>query len=74
MRDMSYFSCTEFKFDDKQLKALMSSQSDEDKKLFSMDVSNINWEEYFFKSILGIKKYILKDSEDPKVGQKRHQM
>eukprot|EP00102_Acyrthosiphon_pisum_P013265 XP_008182779.1 PREDICTED: fatty acyl-CoA reductase 1 isoform X2 [Acyrthosiphon pisum] len=73
MRDMSYFSCNDFKFDDKQLKALISSQSDEDKKLFNMDITNINWEEYFFKSILGIKKYILKDSEDPKVGQKRHQ-
>jgi len=73
MRDMSYFSCTDFKFDDKQLKALISSQSDEDKKLFNMDVTNMNWEKYFYKTILGIKRYILKDSKDPKAGQKRHQ-
>lgn len=73
MKDMRYFAVTDFKFDDKQLKALISSQSDEDKKLFNMDITNIKWEEYFLKTIYGIKKYILKDSEDHTACRKRHQ-
>jgi len=73
MKDMRYFAVTDFKFDDKQLKALISSQSDVDKKLFNMDITNINWEEYFLKTIYGIKRYILKDSEDPTACRKRYQ-
>lgn len=71
MNDMQYFGKGDFKFDDKQLKALISSQSDVDKKLFNMDVSNIKWEKYFLESIYGIKRYILKDSEDLTAGRKR---
>ncbi|XP_022169980.1 fatty acyl-CoA reductase wat-like [Myzus persicae] len=73
MKDMRYFGVIDFKFDDRQLQALISSQSDKDKKLFNMDITNIKWEKYFLNTILGIKKYILKDSEDRAVGQKRHQ-
>ncbi|KAL5239952.1 hypothetical protein ACI65C_007362 [Semiaphis heraclei] len=73
MKDMRCFGIINFKFDDRQLKALISSQSDVDKKLFNMDISNLKWEKYFYNTILGIKKYILKDSDDPKLSQKRHQ-
>lgn len=73
MKDMRYFGDVDLKFDDRQLKALISSQSDEDKKLFNMDLSNMEWDKYFLKVILGIKKYILKDSEDRTFGQRRYQ-
>lgn len=73
MNDMRYFATTDFKFDDRNLKALISSQSDEDKQLFNLDITNINWDKYFLKTIYGIKKYILKESDDPTVGQRRHQ-
>ncbi|XP_027845565.2 fatty acyl-CoA reductase wat-like [Aphis gossypii] len=73
MDDMRYFGTTDFKFDDRNLKALISSQSDEDKQLFNFDITNIKWDEYFLKSIYGIKKYILKDSDDLTVGRRRHQ-
>jgi len=72
MKDMRCFGVINFKFDDRQLKALISSQSDVDKKLFNMDISNLKWETYFYNTIIGIKRYILNDSEDPKLGQKRH--
>lgn len=73
MDDMRYFGTTDFKFDDRNLKALISSQSDEDKQLFNFDITNIKWDEYFLKSIHGIRKYILKDSDDLTAGRRRHQ-
>ncbi|XP_060838330.1 fatty acyl-CoA reductase wat-like [Rhopalosiphum padi] len=73
MNEMIYFSTTDFNFDDRHLKALISSQSDQDKQLFNLDITNMRWDKYFLNSSYGIKKYILKDSEDPTVGQKRYQ-
>jgi len=72
MNDMKWFGIVDFKFDDRKLQALISSQSDVDKKLFNMDLSNIKWEKYFLDTTYGIKKYILKDSDDLKIGQKRY--
>jgi hypothetical protein len=73
MSEMNYFSITDFNFDDRHLKALITAQSDQDKQLFNLDITNIRWDKYFLNSIYGIKKYILKDSEDATVGQKRYQ-
>lgn len=73
MREMRYFSTTAFNFDNRHVKALISSQSDQDKQLFNFDMSQINWDNYLMESIRGIKKYILLESDDPTVGQKRHQ-
>jgi len=73
MIEMRYFSITDFNFDDRHLKALISSQSDQDKQLFNFDITNIRWDKYFLNTIYGIKKYVLKDSEDLTVGQKRYQ-
>ncbi|XP_025194175.1 fatty acyl-CoA reductase wat-like [Melanaphis sacchari] len=72
MNEMRYFGTVDFKFDDSHFKALISSQSDKDKQLFYLDMTNMNWNRYFLSSIYGIKKYILKDSEDLTIGQKRH--
>lgn len=72
MREIKYFATTRFKFDDSNLQALMLSQSNEDKKLFNMDLSKIQWDDYFLACIKGIKKNVLKDSDDIKPAQERY--
>lgn len=72
MREIKYFGTTRFVFDDSNLKALMSSQSSKDKKLFNMDMSKIRWDDYFLACILGIKKNVLKDSDDIKPALQRY--
>lgn len=71
-RDMKYFAVSEFKFDDRNLKALINSQSNRDKKLFAFDLSSLKWEKYFLKSLYGVRKYVFKDPDDTTEGQKRY--
>lgn len=73
MREMSYFGLTNFMFNDRNVKNLISLQSSRDKKLFNIDLSNIQWNKHFLECIRGIKKHILKESDDLSAGQRRHQ-
>lgn len=72
MEDMKFFGTTDFKFNDSNLKALISSQSIKDKKLFDMDISNINWEEHFLKCIRGIRQNMFNEPSDNTAGLERH--
>ncbi|VVC29128.1 Hypothetical protein CINCED_3A024702 [Cinara cedri] len=62
MNEMEFFAFNEFRFDDTRLQELIASQSDTDKNLFNIEISNIVWEDYFLKSIIGFKRYILKEN------------
>lgn len=73
IRDMKYFFVSNFQFDDKNVNALIISQSARDKKLFSLDLSSLKWENLYLNSIYGVRKYILKDPDDTTVAQKRYQ-
>lgn len=72
MEDMKFFGLRNFNFNDNNLKALISSQSSKDKKLFNIDISNINWEEHCLKCIHGIRQNMLNEPNDNTAGIKRH--
>ncbi|VVC35256.1 Hypothetical protein CINCED_3A012559 [Cinara cedri] len=63
MKDIDFFVFRHFHFDDTRLQELIASQSDMDKSLFNMEISNIVWQDYFLKSIKGFKRHILKENE-----------
>ncbi|VVC27561.1 Fatty acyl-CoA reductase, C-terminal [Cinara cedri] len=63
MKDLEFFASRHFHFDDTRLQELIASQSDMDKRLFNMEISNIVWKDYFLKSIKGFKRHILKENE-----------
>ncbi|XP_050541784.1 fatty acyl-CoA reductase wat-like [Daktulosphaira vitifoliae] len=75
LREMgTNFACKSFKFDDTNLKNLISCQNDYDKQLFDMDLSNINWHDYFLNCIYGARSYVLNYSDDEaEVAAKKYQ-
>lgn len=73
MREQSYFCRRNFRFNDSNVKKLISLQSSKDKQLFNIDISNLQWKQHFLQCTRGARKYILNDSDDLSAGQKRHQ-
>lgn len=73
MREMKFFGVTEFRFDSKNVKSLVLSQSSRDKKLFSIDLTNIKWQDHFLECIYGIRRHMLNEPDNSTAGQKRHQ-
>ncbi|XP_069691448.1 fatty acyl-CoA reductase wat-like isoform X2 [Periplaneta americana] len=59
-----YFSKNEWKFENENVRKMWINISDEDKNIFKFDIRDLNWDEYFYKSMEGYRKYILK--QDPK--------
>ncbi|XP_050422292.1 fatty acyl-CoA reductase wat-like [Adelges cooleyi] len=72
--DMQYFAINNFKFDDRNLDMLIAHQSAEDRALFDIDISKINWEKYFLNTALGIRRYILNEPGNSAQAIKRHKM
>lgn len=73
MREFNFFGVTNFTFDNKNVKSLILSQSNRDKKLFNMDLSDINWADYHLECIYGIRRYMLNEHDNSSAGQKRYQ-
>lgn len=59
---LEYFTTKEWNFKDDNVRKLCSSLSAEDKQKFDFDVRNINWESYIENYIIGIRKFIFKES------------
>lgn len=57
----SYFCNNEWKFENNNTAALWEELSPTDKKLFPFNVSNLDWEDYFDKFILGSRVHLLQD-------------
>ncbi|XP_063220031.1 putative fatty acyl-CoA reductase CG5065 [Bacillus rossius redtenbacheri] len=57
-----FFALNEWKFQCDNIRSLQLDP--EDKKLFEVDITQMNWEKYTQQYILGIRKFILKDSVD----------
>lgn len=53
---LEYFTTNQWKFEDGNVQRLYSQLSNEDKKEFNFDVSNIKWEEYVENYVLGIRR------------------
>ncbi|XP_050541771.1 fatty acyl-CoA reductase wat-like isoform X2 [Daktulosphaira vitifoliae] len=67
----SNFSTKIFHFDDTNLMSLIQQQSEEDKHLFDMDLSKLNWEKYALKSILEGREHLLNEVGNTEAGYKR---
>lgn len=61
---LSYFVNNEFTLDSTNTKQLWKSLSPEDQKLFNFDMSSISWNNYFYKSLIGLRKFLAKDEPD----------
>jgi fatty acyl-CoA reductase len=57
-----FFSLNEWNFHCENICALMRDA--QDKATFDFDVSQLNWDQYVKEYVLGIRKHVLKDSND----------
>ncbi|XP_026740170.1 fatty acyl-CoA reductase wat-like, partial [Trichoplusia ni] len=58
---MAYFATREWKFDNSNTQKLYSELCDADKHLFDFDMSALDWNDYFYSYIRGVRVYLLKD-------------
>ncbi|KAK8780280.1 hypothetical protein V5799_018381 [Amblyomma americanum] len=68
-----YFTTHSWLFRSDNVRGLISDLSPTDKKLFSLDVQNIEWRPYWEQYVLGIRKYLFK-AEDDKLPEARRQL
>ncbi|KAG5899575.1 hypothetical protein JTB14_022905 [Gonioctena quinquepunctata] len=68
---LEYFTLNEWQFDDENVRNLVSTLNETDKREFCFDVAKINWEDYLENYILGMRRFIFKEDEDslPKARQ-----
>lgn len=57
------FIFTEWKFNSEKTKALIKTMSDVDKVRYNIDISTLEWEDYFVDLTMGVRRYLNK--EDP---------
>ncbi|XP_031358416.1 fatty acyl-CoA reductase wat-like [Photinus pyralis] len=73
MNAISYFSTREWTFSDQNTQELYRQLNDTDKEKFFFDLSNFDWNQYFYSGAEGARVYILKDPlETIPEGEKRY--
>ncbi|KAK9745308.1 Male sterility protein [Popillia japonica] len=60
---LSYFSTKEWKCRNDNVMKLWCKMNERDRELFPFNMGSVQWTTYFKNYILGIRKYLLKDSE-----------
>ncbi|XP_074028601.1 putative fatty acyl-CoA reductase CG5065 [Leptinotarsa decemlineata] len=58
---LEYFTMQEWQFDDENVRNLVTTLDESDKKMFCFDVAKINWDNYIENYILGIRRFIFKE-------------
>nr|AID66649.1 fatty acyl reductase [Agrotis segetum] len=58
---MAYFATREWKFDNSNTQRLFAEMCPADKKMFDFDMSALDWNDYFYSYIRGVRVYLLKD-------------
>ncbi|XP_053945507.1 fatty acyl-CoA reductase wat-like [Anastrepha ludens] len=73
---LDYFVEHKFTFTMENTTKLWHSLSSLDQKLFNFDMSSINWFEYFYNSLLGLRRYIGQEQPDtiPKAKKLFHRL
>ncbi|XP_013185416.2 fatty acyl-CoA reductase wat [Amyelois transitella] len=61
---LSYFCTHELTFCNKNTQELWNSTSDDDKKIFPFSMREVNWEEFFEEYVVGLRRYLFKESDD----------
>ncbi|CAH2056159.1 unnamed protein product, partial [Iphiclides podalirius] len=60
---LSYFTTNQWTFEDQNTQNLFKNLSPVDKQIFDMDITAVDWEKKIRIWTLGIRKYLVKDSE-----------
>lgn len=58
---ISYFCTQQWKFNNDNVLALWERTSPEDKKIFDFNLNSLDWEDYYYHHVRGLRVYILKD-------------
>lgn len=60
------FVTRDWEFSNENVKTVWDKMSDADKRIFSIDIQNIDMDEYSKNFMMGMKKYILREEVDEK--------
>jgi fatty acyl-CoA reductase len=73
MEALGHFTLNEWFFSNNTTNAMMADLNETDKRVYNIDVKDLDWDTYFIVFLHGIRKYLLKeDSAEPiKQGEKR---
>ncbi|XP_063545690.1 putative fatty acyl-CoA reductase CG5065 isoform X2 [Cydia strobilella] len=69
---LEFFATREFNFESERVRALHHRLSPEDKKVYNLDVMNINWEDHYADFVKGTRKYLLNEKEQDLEKARRH--
>lgn len=58
---IGYFAMRQWKFHNKNTQSLYKELCDADKHMFDFDMASIDWSDYFYSYVRGIRVYLLKD-------------
>ncbi|XP_014258435.1 fatty acyl-CoA reductase wat-like [Cimex lectularius] len=58
---IEHFSIRSWDFTNDNMKKLRMMQTDKDRAEFNFDIANLNWSEFFYNYIRGLRVYLLKD-------------
>ncbi|XP_039752197.1 putative fatty acyl-CoA reductase CG5065 [Pararge aegeria] len=61
---LEYFTTRQWAFSDDNVQALCTALSVEDRNTFDFDVTNIDWDAYIESYVLGIRRFLFKESPD----------
>jgi hypothetical protein len=66
----SPFATTEWIFDSRKIEKLLAIMDEDERKIFNVDVSSIDWNEYLLIFNWGMQRFILHQSTEPPVSDK----
>lgn len=61
---LEYFTTRQWAFSDDNVQALCTALSPEDRRTFDFNVKNIDWDAYIESYVLGIRRFLFKESPD----------
>ncbi|VVD02621.1 unnamed protein product [Leptidea sinapis] len=61
---LEYFTTRQWAFSDDNVKALCAALSPQDRGIFDFDVTNIDWDAYIESYVLGIRRFLFKESPE----------
>lgn len=61
---LEYFTTRQWAFADDNVQELCTYLSPEDRQTFDFDVTNINWDAYIESYVLGIRRFLFKESPE----------
>jgi alcohol-forming fatty acyl-CoA reductase len=61
---LSYFTTRQWDFTDFNTQGLHQACSEADKALFPLNISDLNWESYLKNYMIGLRLYLLKETND----------